>query len=78
MSETATPGARCRIGAYQFWHRHLAILLDTTPDLDYAAHALLAAMTAEHVAALLPALGEERIRAGLRRLADSVITQPGQ
>ncbi|SFI71270.1 DNA-binding transcriptional regulator, AcrR family [Amycolatopsis regifaucium] len=68
MSETAAPGARYRIGAYRFWHRHVAILLDGTPDPEHAAHALLAPMAAEHVTALLPELGEERIRAGITRL----------
>ncbi|WP_174550750.1 TetR/AcrR family transcriptional regulator [Microtetraspora malaysiensis] len=70
VSETAAPGARYRIGAYRFWHRHVAILLDGVPDPDHAAHALLAALAAEHVSALLPELGEKRIRAGLRRLAE--------
>ncbi|MFJ4670063.1 TetR/AcrR family transcriptional regulator [Kitasatospora purpeofusca] len=70
MSETATPGARYRIGAYRFWHRHVAILLATTPDPDPTAHALLAGVAADHVAALLPELGEQRIRAGLLRLAE--------
>ncbi|MFI6705576.1 TetR/AcrR family transcriptional regulator [Nonomuraea sp. NPDC050478] len=69
MSETAAPGARYRIGTYRFWHRHVAILLDGTPDPDYTAHAVLAALSAEHVSALLPELGEKRIRAGLHRLA---------
>ncbi|MGW4697412.1 TetR/AcrR family transcriptional regulator [Kitasatospora cineracea] len=73
MSETATPGARYRIGAYRFWHRHLAILLATAPDPDHAAHALLAALAADHVAALLPELGEQRMRTGLLRLARSAI-----
>ncbi|WET76770.1 helix-turn-helix domain containing protein [Amycolatopsis sp. QT-25] len=68
MSETAAPGARYRIGAYRFWHRHVAILLDGTSDPEHAAHALLAPMAAEHVTALLPELGEERIRAGITRL----------
>ncbi|MER7537150.1 helix-turn-helix domain-containing protein [Streptomyces sp. NPDC097704] len=71
MSETATPGARYRIGAYRFWHRHVAILLASAPDPDHAAHALLAAVAADHVAALLPELGEARMRAGLLRLARS-------
>jgi AcrR family transcriptional regulator len=71
MSETAVPGARYRIGAYRFWHRHTAILLSTTPDPEHTAHALLAALAAEHVAALLPELGEQRIRTGLIRLARS-------
>lgn len=71
MSETASPGARYRIGAYRFWHRHVAILLAGGPDPDHAAHALLAPLAAEHVAAILPELGEERLRAGITRLARS-------
>ncbi|MFI0355549.1 TetR/AcrR family transcriptional regulator [Actinomadura sp. 9N407] len=84
MSETAAPGARYRIGAYRFWHRHTAILLGTTsdpehadPDPGHTAHALLAALAAEHVAELLPELGEERIRAGVLRLARSAMRPPG-
>ncbi|MFJ9605999.1 TetR/AcrR family transcriptional regulator [Kitasatospora sp. NPDC101176] len=73
MSETATPGARYRIGAYRFWHRHLAILLAGAPDPDQTAHALLAALAADHVAALLPELGEQRMRSGLIRLAHSAL-----
>ncbi|MFE6750782.1 TetR/AcrR family transcriptional regulator [Kitasatospora purpeofusca] len=73
MSETATPGARYRIGAYRFWHRHVAILLAATPDPDPAAHTLLAAVAADHVAALLPELGEQRIRAALLRLAERAV-----
>lgn len=72
MSETAAPGARYRIGAYRFWHRHVALLLARTPDPDHAAHALLAALAAEHVAAVLPELGEKRLRAGIARFACAV------
>ncbi|RSM41093.1 TetR/AcrR family transcriptional regulator [Amycolatopsis balhimycina DSM 5908] len=68
MSETAAPGARYRIGAYRFWHRHLTILLAGTPDPDHTAHALLAPLAAEHVTAILPGLGEQRVRAGVARL----------
>jgi AcrR family transcriptional regulator len=68
MSETAAPGARYRIGAYRFWHRHVAILLAGTPDPEHTAHALLAPLAAEHIAALLPELGEQRIRDGVVRL----------
>lgn len=78
MSETAAPGARYRIGAYRFWHRHTAILLGATPDPEHTAHALLAALSAEHVSALLPELGEKRIRAGLLRLARSAMQLPSQ
>jgi AcrR family transcriptional regulator len=72
MSETASPGARYRIGSYRFWHRHVAILLAGTADPDQTAHSLLAALAGDHVAALLPELGEQRMRSGLLRLARSV------
>ena len=69
MPGTAAPGARYRIGAYRFWHRHVAILLAGLPDPEFAVHALLAALAAEHVAAVLPELGEARLRDGLALLA---------
>jgi len=78
MSETAAPGARYRIGAYRFWHRHVAILLSGAPDPQYAAHAFLAALAAEHVTAVLPELGEARLRDGLARLARSAARDAGQ
>ena len=78
MSETAAPGARYRIGAYRFWHRHVAILLSGAPDPDYAAHAFLAAVAAEHVAAVLPELGEARLRSGVARLARAAAHAAGQ
>ena len=76
-SETATVGARYRIGAYRFWHRHTVILLAGTPDPEATAHALLAPLAAEHVAALLPELGEQRLRANLVRLAHAAMRPPG-
>ncbi|PSK96537.1 TetR family transcriptional regulator [Murinocardiopsis flavida] len=74
MSETATAGARYRIGAYRFWHRHTTILLDAAHDPDPAgtAHTLLAALSAEHVAGVLGHLGEVRLRAAITRLAAAV------
>ncbi|WP_405016810.1 TetR/AcrR family transcriptional regulator [Kitasatospora sp. NBC_00070] len=69
MSETAAPGARYRIGAYRFWHRHLSLLLADAPDPAADAHGLLALLGAEHVAALLPELGEQRMRDAVTRLA---------
>ncbi|MEU1287719.1 helix-turn-helix domain-containing protein [Kitasatospora sp. NPDC005856] len=71
MSETAGSGARYQVGAYRFWHRHATILLTRAgaPDPEHDAHALLAALAAEHVSALLPELGEQRLRRGARRLA---------
>ena len=78
MSETAAPGARYRIGACGFWHRHVAMLLAGSPDPEHAAHALLAALAAEHVSAVLPELGEARLRAGLARLARSAARDAGE
>jgi AcrR family transcriptional regulator len=78
MSETAAPGARYRIGAYRFWHRHVATLLGGSPDPAHAAHAFLAALAAEHVSAVLPELGEARLRTGLARLARSAARDTGQ
>lgn len=77
MSETAAPGARYRIGAYRFWHRHVAILLNGALDPEFAAHVFLAALAAEHVTAVLPELGEARLRDGLARLARSAARDAG-
>jgi AcrR family transcriptional regulator len=51
MSETASPGARLRLGAGRFWHQHCAMLLRAAgaPDPGFRADILLAAMTAEQV-----------------------------
>ncbi|MFF3252877.1 TetR/AcrR family transcriptional regulator [Actinacidiphila glaucinigra] len=68
-SETSPPGARYRSAAYRFWHDHLTSLLDTAPDPHTTAHTLLAALSAEHVGALLPELGAHRLRMGLLDLA---------
>ncbi|MBV8540526.1 MAG: helix-turn-helix transcriptional regulator [Pseudonocardiales bacterium] len=57
MSETASPGARYRIGAYRFWRQHLDVLLREagcrpTPA-GILAHALLAPLAADHLQAQL-------------------------
>ena len=70
MSETGAPGARYRIGAYRLWHRHVSLLLAGRADPDADAHTLLAALSAEHVRAVLPELGESRVRRSARTLAD--------
>lgn len=73
MSETASPGARYRIGAYRFWHRHVAILLgqaDPGIDAGVTAHLLLAPLAAEHMAALLETASQGRIHAALQQLVD--------
>lgn len=67
LSETASPGARYRVGAYRFWHRHLAILLADADDPDHLAHALLAVVDADLNSALHDQGYEwERIRAGVQ------------
>lgn len=71
MSETASPGARYRIGAYGFWHRHVTILLDeVVADGDALAHALLAVLSAEHLTAMVDNVGAERARAAVHELFD--------
>ena len=91
LSETASPGARYRIGAYRFWHRHTAILLaeglrarvvaDETqaqprPDPDALAHALLAPLAADHLRAVVAELGADRVRAAVLDLVDAVTARP--
>jgi AcrR family transcriptional regulator len=73
ISETGTPGARYRIGAYRFWHRHVAVLLDGRDDPDADAHSLLALLAAEHLRAVVAELGADRVRATSRALASAVI-----
>lgn len=67
-SETGSPGARYRIGAYRFWHQHVSLLLAHDPDPAAAAHTLLAPLAAEHLAGVLPLIGEDRLRAAIRHL----------
>ncbi len=67
----ASEQPRYTIGAYRFWHRHTTILLTEAghPDSAAAAHSLLAALAAEHLAGVLGELGEPRIRASAEDLA---------
>lgn len=75
MSETARPGARYTIGAYRLWHRHVAYLLDQAgaPDSDFLAHALLAPLAADQRMALREEVTSDRVKAGLARLARSML-----
>lgn len=76
MSETAAPGARYRIGAYRFWHRHVALLLLSAKpdcDADALAHALIAPVAAEHLHAILAEHGEQRLRSAIRELVSAVV-----
>ncbi|MEU4370871.1 TetR/AcrR family transcriptional regulator [Micromonospora chersina] len=74
ISETAAPGARYRIGAYRFWHRHVTLLLAGRPDPAAEAHTLLATLAAEHVRAALDDIGADRLRAATLRLAAALTT----
>lgn len=74
MSETAAPGARYRIGAYRFWHRHMSILLaECGGDAASLAHAVLAPLGAEHLTATLEELGPERVRGSLHAVVGSLM-----
>lgn len=68
MSETATHGARYHIGAYRFWHRHIAILIGA----DALAHVLLAALAAEPAAMLLERYGEAEAKRAVREAARAI------
>lgn len=78
MSETASVGARFRIGAFGFWHAHLRILLRKAghpdPLAGVLAHALLAPLAADHLLAQL-AGGTSRtdLVEGLVRHAELVV-----
>jgi AcrR family transcriptional regulator len=72
MSETASPGARYRIGAYRFWHRHVSLILATNEDPAADAHSLLAALGAEHVQAVVDEIGPTRLRRCVLGLADAL------
>ena len=80
-SETAVAGARYRVGAYRFWHRHLWVLLEQAApgvDAEYQAHALLAPLAADLYQALRRGgFSARRIRDGVRELAIALLAEPG-
>ncbi|WP_193318595.1 TetR/AcrR family transcriptional regulator [Nonomuraea phyllanthi] len=79
MSETASPGARYRIGSYRFWHRHVAILLaEARPggDGDALSHALLAALGAEAAGVLRDEYGQARAEQAITALVTALTTAP--
>lgn len=81
MSENAAPGARYRIGAYRFWHRHVAILIaearaggePRAQEVEVLAHAFLAPLGAEHLLAMTSEISVHRVRAGVHTLIDALI-----
>ena len=73
VSETGSAGARYRIGAYRFWHRHVALLLAHRADPDADAHTLLAPLAAEHLRAVVADLGADRVRGTMRSLVRDLV-----
>ncbi|WP_238992485.1 TetR/AcrR family transcriptional regulator [Jiangella ureilytica] len=79
MSENASPGARYRIGAYRFWHRHVALLLAAAgpgTDADALAHVVVAPLAAEHLRAMVTEVGRDRARAAVRAAATACGAAP--
>jgi AcrR family transcriptional regulator len=77
MSETASPAARYRIGAYRFWHRHAALLLAAARpgcDADALAHAVLAPLAGEHLHAAVAAHGQDRVRRATLTVIEALMT----
>lgn len=73
MSETASPGARYRVGGYLMWHSHVRALIGTArPDLDAdcLAHLLLAGLAADLRRAM-------REGCPTQRAVDGVVTMAG-
>ncbi|MBS2532581.1 TetR/AcrR family transcriptional regulator [Catenulispora sp. NF23] len=69
-AETAAPGARYRLGVYQFWKTHLTMLFTEDPDSEFRAYTVLALLDAGLVSHLLAdGWGWDRVRAGAEREA---------
>jgi AcrR family transcriptional regulator len=69
-SETAAPGARYRLGVYQFWKTHLTMLFADDRDPEFRAYAVLALLDAGLVSQLLAdGWTWDRIRAGVEEEA---------
>jgi len=81
MSETASPGARYRVGGYLRWHDHVRTLLRTArPDLDAdcIAHLVLAGLAADLRRATRTEYPTDRNAAAVRVLANLVLTGRAQ
>lgn len=72
MSETGSPDARYRIGAYRFWHHHIRLMLTERDDPEADAHTLLAVLAAEHIRAVTTELGHARARRAALGLVDAL------
>ncbi|MEV0797731.1 helix-turn-helix domain-containing protein [Kribbella sp. NPDC050281] len=76
-SENASDGARYRIGSYNLWRRHLALLIEEArPDLDadYTAHLVLAPLAADlHKSLRDQGFDLARIKSGLHTATTSLL-----
>lgn len=80
MSETASPGARYRVGGYLAWQHHVRDLVrQARPNLDAdcMAHLLLAGLAADLRRAMLDTCPAPRLAASLATLARLVSTPGG-
>ncbi|MEY9862231.1 AcrR family transcriptional regulator [Catenulispora sp. GAS73] len=69
-SETAAPGARYRLGVYQFWKTHLTMLFTEDRDPEFRAYTILALLDAGLVSHLLAdGWSWDRVRAGVEQEA---------
>ncbi|GAA2056872.1 TetR/AcrR family transcriptional regulator [Catenulispora yoronensis] len=67
-SETAAPGARYRLGVYQFWKTHLTLLFADAYDPEFRAYTVLALLDASLIRHLrADGWSWERIRAGVEQ-----------
>ncbi|TCC46743.1 TetR/AcrR family transcriptional regulator [Kribbella capetownensis] len=77
-SENASDGARYRIGSYNLWHQHLALLIEEArPDLDadYTAHLVLAPLAADlHKSLRDQGFDLPRIKSGLRTATTTLLS----
>jgi AcrR family transcriptional regulator len=77
MSETASPGARYRVGGYRRWQDHVRMLISAArPDLDAdcTAHLLLAGLAADLRRATMADCPTARASGAVVALADLVLT----
>jgi AcrR family transcriptional regulator len=77
MAETASPGARYRVGAYLLWQPHVrALIARARPDLDAdcMAHLLLAGLAADLRRAIRADCPTERASGAVVALADLILT----
>lgn len=76
LSRMSEAGGRYRIGAYRFWHQHVAILLRKAKpegDAEALAHTLLSMVSAEQLIAIVAEVGAERAREAIRSVVRGTI-----